>query len=161
MRSILPLTLVLSVMASVGCGTSQVLTDEPTARIWANGRMIGKGHGEIQQYGMWETTSILVKAEDGRQQTTTVNRKITGVTVLGALITYGTCLLFCWSYPDTIWASLPARAGSPYGTPAGAGDPWLLPPPGWQPRTPPTASPAIPPPPATPPTADATPAPAP
>ena len=142
MRSTVALALLLSALGAVGCGTSQVLTDDSTARIWANGQMIGKGHGEIQQYGMPETTTILVKAEDGRQQTTTVKRKITGTTVLGALITYGTCLIFCWSYPDTIWANLPARAASPFGASGEAGgvDPWLQPPPGWQPR--PSAVPA-------------------
>lgn len=147
MRFTVALALLFLVLGTVGCGTSQVLTDDSTARIWANGQMIGKGHGEIQQYGMPETTTILVKAEDGRQQTTTVKRKITGTTVLGALITYGTCLIFCWSYPDTIWAGLPSRSASPFGVPGGAGgaDPWMLPPAGWQPRpasTPATGAPA-------------------
>jgi hypothetical protein len=134
---ILAFVLTFFILGSIGCGTSQVFADDPTARIWANGRMIGKGHGEIQQRGMPETTSILVRAEDGREQVTTVKRSITGITVLGAFLTYGTCLIFCWEYPDAIWASLPQRA-PPYGAPGGfpgGGDPWMTPPPGWQPKT--------------------------
>jgi hypothetical protein len=133
------LVVAVAACGAVGCGTSQVLTDEPTARIWANGQMIGRGHGEIQQRGMWETTAILVRAEDGREQVTTVKRRITGVTVLGALLTYGTCLIFCWEYPDTIWATLPPRVASA-GMP-GAADPWLTPPPGWEPKKPAAAVP--------------------
>lgn len=125
-------TLVLATLGSGACGTSQVFTDEPTARIWANGQLIGRGHGEIQQRGTPETISILVRAEDGREQVTSVKRRITGVTVLGALLTYGTCLIFCWEYPDSIWAPLPERAGTSAWR--GTADAWLTPPTGWQPR---------------------------
>lgn len=145
---LLLLAAILSAGGLGGCGTSHVFVDDPTARIWANGKLIGRGHGELKQRGMPETTSILVRTEDGRQQVTSVKRRITFTTVVGALFTYGTCLIFCWEYPDTVLASLPPGArGLPYGVPSsnGAGaamfDPWLTPPHGWQPRaTPPAAA---------------------
>jgi hypothetical protein len=140
----------LSLAGAVGCGTSQVFTDDSSARIFANGQMIGKGHAEIQQYGTPETTTLVVRAEDGRQETTTVKRRITGVTALGALFTYGTCLIFCWSYPDTIWASLPSRATPPFGAPVGIADPWLVPPAGWREKAPAPPPAETPPPPADP-----------
>jgi hypothetical protein len=136
LRFNLTIALALSLLAPFGCGTTQVMTDDPTARIWANGQMIGRGHGELQKRGSWETTSLMVRAEDGRQQVTTVKRSITGLTVVGAIFTYGLCLLFCWEYPDTVWASLPSRQGGfNYADGGGGGDPWMTPPPGWQPKS--------------------------
>jgi hypothetical protein len=132
-RFLLALSLLASVLGSAGCGTSRVITNDPTARIFANGQLIGRGQGEITQRGASESTSILVRSDDGREQTTVVKRQVTGFTLLAALFTYGTCLLFCWEYPDTILALLPARAPadrpSETGTPAP--DPWLDPPEGW------------------------------
>lgn len=132
----------VSLLLSVGCGTSRVITNDSTARIFANGQLIGLGQAEITQRGTSETTSILVRAGDGREQVTVVKREVTGFTLLGALFTYGTCLIFCWEYPDTIVALLPDRAGNgsgAAGTPAR--DPWLDPPASWWSRHPPRETP--------------------
>jgi hypothetical protein len=133
----------------LGCGTTQIFTEEPTARIWATGQLVGRGHGEIQKTGIPETTTIRVETDDGRQETTTVKRSVTGLTVLGALFTYGTCLIFCWQYPETVWASLPAGPRAPSAPDqAGARDPWLDPDPGWATTMPaPAPNAAQPPPP--------------
>jgi hypothetical protein len=131
-KFVVALSLLLSVLGSAACGTSQVITNDPTARIFANGQLIGRGHGEITQRGTSESTSIVVRSDDGREQVTYVKRQVTGFTLLAALFTYGTCLIFCWEYPDTILALLPARAAAAPaepGTPAQ--DPWLFPPAGW------------------------------
>jgi hypothetical protein len=126
-------SLLVSVLASAGCGTSRVITNDPTARIFANGQLIGRGQGEITQRGTSESTSILVRSDDGREQVTIVKREVTGFTLLGALFTYGTCLIFCWEYPDTIMALLPARAPAAAPSEPGApvDDPWLNPPASW------------------------------
>lgn len=140
MKVLVGLALLVSVLGSVGCGTSRVITNDPAARIFANGQLIGRGQGEITQRGASESTSILVRSDDGREQTTVVKRQVTGFTLLAALFTYGTCLLFCWEYPDTILALLPARSAaavpSEPGTPAS--DPWVDPPAGWWSRRPAT-----------------------
>jgi len=63
---------------------------------------------------------------------TFVKRQVTGFTLLAALFTYGTCLIFCWEYPDTIVALLPTRAAAAPAKPEmPAPDPWLYPPAGW------------------------------
>jgi hypothetical protein len=126
------LLLGVAVLGAGGCGTTQVFTDDPTARIWANGQLVGRGHAQLQRTGLPETTAIRVETEDGRNETTTVKRSVTPLTVLGAFFTYGTCLIFCWQYPETVWASLSSgsRATGPsYST--RARDPWLDPDPGW------------------------------
>jgi len=130
------LRLLVLAIGALGCGTTQIFAEEPTARIWANGQLVGRGHGEIQMTGLPETTTIRVEAEDGRQETTTVKRSVTGLTVLGALFTYGTCLIVCWQYPETVWASLPPgpRMAGPMS--AASRDPWLDPDPGWMATTP-------------------------
>ena len=130
-----PLLLLLlgaGLLGAVGCGTTQVFTDDPTARIWANGQLVGRGRAQLQRTGLPETTAIRVETDDGRNETTTVKRSVTPLTVLGAFFTYGTCLIFCWQYPETVWASLssgPRAAGPSYNTIAR--DPWLDPDPGW------------------------------
>jgi hypothetical protein len=136
-------------VAGLGCGTTQVFADDPMARIWANGQLVGRGHAQIKRTGFPETTAIRVETEDGRKETTTVKRSVTGLTVLGALFTYGTCLIFCWQYPETVWAALPAGPRSGPAAPMGevsARDPWLDPDPGWRdvPAAP-TATSGIPP----------------
>jgi hypothetical protein len=120
------------VLGALGCGTTQVFTEDPTARIWANGQLVGRGHAEIQRTGLPETTALRVESDDGRDQTTTVKRGVTALTVVGALLTYGTCLIVCWQYPETVWAALPPgpRAAALPGAPA-ARDPWLDSDPGW------------------------------
>ena len=117
----------------MGCGTTQIVTDDSTARIWANGQLIGRGHAQLQKTGMPETTSIRVQADDGREQVTTVKRSVTALTVLGALLTYGGCFIFCWEYPNMVWAALPPRLpGASERSKAPVRDPWLDPPPDWE-----------------------------
>ncbi|HEX2659774.1 MAG TPA: hypothetical protein VHU40_15925, partial [Polyangia bacterium] len=70
------------VLGALGCGTTQVFTEDPTARIWANGQLVGRGHAEIQRTGLPESTAIRVESDDGRNQTTTVKRGVTALTVV-------------------------------------------------------------------------------
>jgi hypothetical protein len=145
-----------------GCGTTRIVTSDPTARIFVDGQLLGRGLGELTRRGAPGTTTVTAKTDDGRQEQTTIKRRFTEWTFLGGLFTYGICFVFCWEYPDTVLVSLPAPAhqgpqgGEPpsggFGAPpqGGAVDPWLVAPPGWQPRTAPatTAPPTPRPPPA-------------
>jgi hypothetical protein len=120
-----------------GCGTTHIYTTDPSARVMANGETLGRGQGQLTRRGFPSSTQVLVKTEDGRQGEVRVRREFTGVTLLLGLVTYGVCLLACWEYPDTVFVPLPGGPTPGYGpTPAGgpgAADPWLMPPPGWQP----------------------------
>ena len=60
--------------------------------------------------------------------------------LFAAFITYGVCAIACWEYPDTVLVMLPAPA-STFGAFGGPGDPWLQPPPAWQPKAGPPAPP--------------------
>jgi hypothetical protein len=134
------LAVVLAVALCGGaCGTTNIVATDPMARIFVDNQMVGRGHGEITQRGTPGSATVVVKTDDGRQEQTTIGRKVTGLTLLGALFTYGTCLIFCWEYPDTVLVTLPlpgysAQAWAPPGGQGGPGvvtDPWLQPPPGW------------------------------
>jgi hypothetical protein len=105
----------------------------------ADGRMLGKGHGEVTRRGFPGSTRVVVKTDDGRQGELVVKREFTAMTLVMGLFTYGVCLIACWEYPDTVLVPLPpdgpatATAGyAPPGAPPAA-DPWLTPPAGWQP----------------------------
>lgn len=116
-------------VASVGCGTTTILTNEPSARIIVEGRMVGRGQGEIGQRGMPGSTTVTVQADDGRRGQAVISRRFTGLTLLTGFFTYGICFIACWEYPSTVMVPLPAAQLTP---PGGGADPWLMPPPGWQ-----------------------------
>jgi len=132
--------LVLAASLLAACGTTQVVPTDANARVYVNGEMVGKGVGEIRQRGLPGSTQVLVTTDDGRRQQQSISRSFTFVTFLLGFITYGVCWLACWEYPSAVVVNLPPPAGGfASGTlsgPAGpgpAGDPWLQPPPGWQP----------------------------
>jgi hypothetical protein len=127
----LPATLV------AGCGTTNIYTSDPGARVIADGQTLGRGQGQLTRRGFPSSTQVVVKTDDGRQGELRIRREFTGVTFLMGLFTYGVCLVACWEYPDTVFIPLPGGTTPGYGpAPVGAPpavDPWLTPPPGWHP----------------------------
>jgi hypothetical protein len=124
------------VIAIAGCGTTDIITTDPGARIVVDGRQVGRGHGEITQTGLPVSSTVAVVSEDGRRETRIIQRRFTGTTLLLGLFTDGICLLACWQYPDTVFVPLPGGAPTAYGQGAPAPyDPWLQPPSAWQPRS--------------------------
>ena len=124
-RRALPLLLAL---VAAGCGTTQIITTEPTARIFVDGRAIGRGQAEIDKRGTPATAQVVIQTEDGRRERQLIHRRFTGTTFLFGLFTYGVCLIACWEYPDAVFIPLPAPRAVLH---PGEGDPWLSPPPGW------------------------------
>ncbi|HEY0711420.1 MAG TPA: hypothetical protein VGF45_02010 [Polyangia bacterium] len=158
-------------LAASGCGTVTVMSADPSARLYAGGRVLGQGSGQLTRRGLPETTTIVAVSHDGQRAQAVVKREFTAVTFLTGLLTYGVCLIACWEYPSVVMVGPPPV---PYGhhpasfyppPPAGAGapDPWMQPPPGWQPNSSSQVPPATgtPPVPAPPPAAGTPPAPAP
>ena len=143
------LLLAATLVAGAGCGTVTVTSNDLTARLYAGGRMLGRGTGELQRRGTPEKTTIIAVSEDGRRAQTVVKREFTGVTLLGGLLTYGICLIACWEYPSVVLVAFPPLApyqdafGQAYEPPheqgaygsAWGNDPWMQPPPGWQSNT--------------------------
>jgi hypothetical protein len=136
---------VLLLALASGCGSTQILTDDPQARIYADGRMIGKGKGELTKRGFPGGTTVVVASEDGRRETTQVKREFTVATLVLGLFTYGICLVTCWEYPGMVFVPIAPRVpyansygppGQPPGAPGAPAtapvDPWLQPPPGYQ-----------------------------
>lgn len=143
MRRTIAVVLVTALLA--GCGTTQVVTSEPSARVYVDGEMVGRGVGQMRTRGLPISAHVLVRAEDGRREQVTVKRSFTVVSFLLGFITYGVCWLACWEYPSTVSVMLPPPAGgyAPYPgaaldaggapTPAARADRWMQPPPGWRP----------------------------
>jgi hypothetical protein len=138
------LVVLAAVAASAsGCGTTHVLTQDATARVYVDGAMVGKGHGTVSQRGFPGSAHLLAKSEDGRRKSATVSRSFTGVTLLLGFVTSGICWIACWEYPSSVVLDLPPAPGTAGAAPAGGlgvpattpgVDPWLQPPPGWRPR---------------------------
>jgi hypothetical protein len=125
-----------------GCGTMRVTAADPSARLYAGGRMLGKGTGEIKRRGMPESTTITAVTEDGRRSQTVAKREFTAFTFFTGLFTYGICMFACWEYPSDIFIAVPPQ---PSYQGVGAGNPddlWLRPPAGWQPKAGTTPAPA-------------------
>jgi hypothetical protein len=139
-------TLALLLLASVlaGCGTTHLITNEPTARIYVDGELVGRGTGEVRMRGLPGSANVLVLAEDGRRRQASIKRSFSLATFLFGFITYGVCWIACWDYPGAVSVDFPERARPAY-TPTmsgpAAGDPWLQPPPGWRPPDAPPATP--------------------
>ncbi len=131
------LALLVSTAASGGCGTTQIFTTDPSARVVADGRPLGRGQGQLTRRGFPGSTNVVARTDDGRQGELRIRREFTGMTMLMGLFTYGVCLVACWEYPDTVLVPVPPPAGghgpAPAGAPPAAIDPWLVPPAGWQP----------------------------
>jgi hypothetical protein len=130
------------VLAIAGCGTTDIITTDPGARIVVDGLQVGRGHGEITQTGWPGSSTVAVVSEDGRRETRVIQRRFTSTTLLLGMFTDGICLLACWQYPDTVFVPLPGGAPTAYGQGAPAPyDPWLQQPPAWQPSSPPPPPP--------------------
>jgi hypothetical protein len=134
---------VVVALAAGGCGTTTIVAGDPGARIFADGRLLGRGQGQLTRRGPPGGTTVVVRTDDGRQEQTIIKRQFTALTLLGGLFTYGICLIACWEYPDMVAVPM-ASAYHPYGAPpfpgAPAGyapppvvDPWLQPPGGYAP----------------------------
>jgi hypothetical protein len=119
---------------TAACGTTQVVVNDPTARVWVDGEMVGKGQGRVNQRGLPGSAAVLVKTEDGRRQQASMSRSFTVTTFLLGFITYGICWVACWEYPGSLLVELPTPPGGPapggYATAPGSApaDPWLQPP---------------------------------
>ena len=132
MPRVLLATILILAVASGGCGTTSIITNDKHARIFVDGEMVGRGHGTITKRGVFGDTLVIVKAPDGRSERQQISRSFTALTLLFGIFTYGICLFACWEYPDSVYVELDLLRPSGGSEAAGA-DPWLMPPAGWKP----------------------------
>jgi hypothetical protein len=145
-------------VALAACGSTTIRTNRPDATIYVDGEPLGEGEVAIDQTGTSRTARIEVRAPDGRVGYRTIERSITGTTVVTCIFTYGVCCFLCQQYPDEVEIVL--AEGPPPGEGGGGwddgGSAWDRPPAGA-----PTPAPAAPSAPGAPPAAAPPPAPAP
>jgi hypothetical protein len=123
---------------SAGCGTTQIIASDPQALITVDGVTVGRGVASVQKTGLPGTVNVSAKTEDGRSAVQPMRRAFGWPAGLLGFITYGACFIACWQYPDMVYLALPSSpsADAPGGWNAPGGrsqDPWLVPPPSWQP----------------------------
>jgi hypothetical protein len=121
------LALAILALGLGGCGHVRIQTNDPEARIYANGAFVGKGEAEVpRRMGPPASMQITVKGTNATV-TRTLRREITVVTAVFALYSYGTSFIWAWQYPQEVFVALPVRAGSGWDEePSG----WDAPPPG-------------------------------
>lgn len=134
-------------LALASCGTTRIMTNDPTARIYVNGAFVGQGQAEIDRRGPPRTAEVSVQAPDGRSESITIKRRFTSSTFMYGLVTYMVGWMSLWEYPETVQVALPVPAQQQQQQPgaswdqAGGGDAWMSPPPGWGPAGSPSESP--------------------
>jgi len=148
MRRWLNHTLLLGSLVTVlvGCGTTQIIASDPQASITVDGVPLGRGMASVQKTGLPGSVLVTAKTEDGRSSHQIMSRSFGWTAGVLGFVTYGVCFFACWQYPDMLMVTLPSptrvERGSGWnapGSPLENSDPWLLPPPGWQPATKPAA----------------------
>ncbi len=134
------LILACSVALLAACGTTRIYTNDPNARIYVDGEMVGKGSASVRKRGGPGSSQIIIKTADGRRFTKQMRRKFTYKTLLIGLVTSYIGFVAAWEYPDSVYVAVTEDVGRPSRSWDGAGDAWLQAPPGWEPKnpTPPT-----------------------
>lgn len=90
-----------------GCGHVRIQTNEPDARIYANGVFLGKGYAELP-HRMGPPASIQITAKgENAMVSRTIRREITVVTLAFGLYSYFTSFVWGWQYPELVTLTLP------------------------------------------------------
>ncbi len=121
--------LATALLIGAGCGTTHIMSTDPTARIYVDGELLGIGRAETRQRGTPHTAVVMAKTPDGRSTKLDVKRRFTGVTLLAGLFSYGIGLFAFWEYPEAVY--LPIDAPQTDAQWAEGADPWLAVQPGW------------------------------
>lgn len=134
------LVLACSAALLTACGTTRIYTNDPNARIYVDGEMVGKGSASVRKRGGPGSSQIIVKTADGRRYSRQMRRKFTYTTLLIGLVTSYVGLIAAWEYPDSVYIAVSDDVARSSASWDGAGDVWLQAPPRWEPKT--TAPPA-------------------
>jgi hypothetical protein len=121
----------LATVLATGCATSRIVTNDPAARVYVDGRLLRPGQRFVAT-GPPHTANVLVLAKDGRRAYTRVSREFGFGTLFRGLYTMGACWLVCWRYPHEVTVLLPPPSPVSSWDAAPLADPWALPPPGWR-----------------------------
>jgi hypothetical protein len=120
-------TLIVLGLLVAGCGRTQIVAEDPGARIHADDVYLGSGRAEITRTGVSSTVRLRVEYPSGAVETRKVEREITGVSVVVGLFTYLTGLIWAQQYPERVaFPADPGAVGSSWSEAPGS-NPWLQP----------------------------------
>jgi hypothetical protein len=85
-----------------GCGTTQLISYNPNVDIYVNNKFKGRGNATITRVGPPEKSNIEAKYDGHVVGSIVIHRKITFVTCLVGLYTYGIGFFLTWKYPELV-----------------------------------------------------------
>jgi len=97
----------LACLLAAACGTTTIRTNDASARIYVDGRLVGQGRAEITRRGVPHTATIAVDAGGGRRTVVQVGRRFTATTLVVGLVTAYVGLITMWETPEEIYVPLP------------------------------------------------------
>lgn len=105
-------------LLGVGCGTTQITTSDPKAKIFVDGQLLGEGSAEMRRMGPPKTVELVVSQDGQEVVKTEVKREFTAMTLLTGMLTLYTGLFWGWQFPDELNYTLPearAKTGGDWG----------------------------------------------
>jgi hypothetical protein len=126
------LYLILIVLLACGCGTTHLVTNNPNVDIYVNNQYKGKGDADITKTGPPKRIKVEARYHGGQVGIVSVKRKVTLVTFVVGLYTYGAGFIFCWSFPDTVFIPTDNTNEQKVNAFDSQESIWNLPPGGWK-----------------------------
>lgn len=125
------LALLVVGLGLAGCGLTTIVTNDKDARIYADGRYLGKGEARYTgRTGFPRSMKVTVKTPSAKVERV-VKREFTATTAVLGMITYATGWLWAWQYPETVMVVLPQGAKAEGSGWDEAPSPWDAPPGSW------------------------------
>ena len=128
MRPALPL--LVMVLGLSACGHTTIVTNDRSAKIYADGEFLGLGEARYaSRTGIPRSMTITVKTPYAKVERE-VSREFTATTAVLGAFTYMTGWFWGWQYPESVIVMLPERAAEGSGWDAAASA-WDRAPAGW------------------------------
>lgn len=125
-RVLVPLALGASVLA--GCAHTRIETNDPQARIYVDGELLGRGSAEVDDPMGFPGQMVVEVRTASHKVERVVEREFTLTTFVVGLFTYCTGWLWAWEYPDTVVVMLPEAQRSSGDAAGERGSSWDEPP---------------------------------
>lgn len=99
---------VVALILLAGCGTTQLRVNDPKAKIFVDGTLVGEGSADLRpRMGLPGKVLVTVKRDGATLLEQELSREFTFVTLLVGMVTVYTGLLWAWQYPSELELTVP------------------------------------------------------